>query len=167
MQYGDFYAAGDETAKEINAFARKHSLTGAARVDHIGYKCDSARSFEDRRRSLEAQSEYFHQAFISGRRIAYLRLRRGLGTQLGMVNFVELADQKPDGSQTDGFDHAEIYPLLGTYDELVAKLERAGERVHKVERPHHTTHDITLPSGFLIRLCKEPLIEKIKREEMR
>ena len=167
VQSNDFYAAGEEVIKEVNAFARKHQLSGAVKVDHICYKCDSERSFEERRRWFEGESEYFHQAIISKRRIAYLRLRRGIGSNLGMINFVELADQKPDGSQTDVFDHVEIYPVVGTYEELVAKLEQAGESVLKVERPHHTTHDITLPSGFLVRLCREPLIEKIKREEMR
>lgn len=164
---GDFYTAAEETLKELNAFARKHTLAGAARADHIGYKCGSTESFEVRRRALEPESAYLHQAVISGRRIAYARLLRGIGSNLGMINFLELSDQKPDGSQKDAFDHVEIYPTLGTYEELAAKLERAGERVVKVERPHHTTHDIALPSGFLIRLCREPLIEKIKREEMK
>lgn len=166
MQLADFYAAADETAKEVNAFARKHQLVGAVKADHLCYKCDSLTSFEARRSWLEGESLYFHQAIISGRRISYVRLKRGVGSQLGMINFLELSDQKQDGSQTDGFDHVEVYPILGSYGELVERLERAGEKVVKVVRPHHTTHDIALPSGFLIRLCSEPLVDKIKREEM-
>ena len=40
------------------------------------------------------------------------------------------------------------------------------ENAVKVERPHHTTYDIKLESGFEVKLTKEPLVEKIKREEM-
>ena len=166
MQFATFRAAADEAVKEVNALARKHNLVGIVRADHLCYKCDSRRSFEMRRTALEPELLYMHQAPISGRQIAYLRFKQGIGSSLGMINFLELSDQKQDGSQQDGFDHVEIYPVVGTYNELVARFERAGVKVIKVERPHHTTHDITLPSGFLIRLCQEPLIDKIKREEM-
>jgi len=48
---------------------------------------------------------------------------------------------------------------------MVAKLEKS-EKVIKVERPHHTTHDIEIKDGFLFRCTQGPLIEKVKREEM-
>ncbi len=37
----------------------------------------------------------------------------------------------------------------------------------KEENPHHPTHDVILPNGFIIRLTHEPLIEKIISSEMR
>ncbi len=166
MSTGDFYGAAHYCMAEVEAFVRKHGLLGAVRADHICYKCGSKASFESRREWLEGESEYLHQATISNRRIAYLKFKKPVRSLLGDIFFLELSDQKPDGTQSDSFDHVELYPTIGTYDELVAKLEKAGEQVIKVERPHHTTHDIKLPSGFLVRLCKEPLIDKIKREEM-
>lgn len=167
MHIGDFYAAAARCAKEIDAFAQLHGLMGKVQGDHLCYKCDSKLSFEARREALEPETEYLHQTYISGRRIAYLKLKRPVETAIGPIRFLELSDQKPDGSQKDEFDHVELYPLVGTYDELVRTLERGGEKVIKVERPHHTTHDIELGSGFLIRLCAEPLVQKIKREEMK
>lgn len=166
MQSADFYGAAQYCVAEVEAFIRKHGLMGAVRADHICYKCGSKESFEARREWLEGQTEYLHQATISNRRIAYLRFTKPVYSLLGDIFFLELSDQKPDNSQSDSFDHVELYPTIGTYDELVAKLEQAGEKIIKVVRPHHTTHDIVLPSGFLVRLCQEPLIEKIKREEM-
>ncbi len=163
---GDFYEGARRSVGEVDAFVRKHALAGQVRADHICYKCDSTQSFEEKRKMLELESEYIHQSIISKRRIAYLKFKKPVASSIGDIFFLELSDQKPDGSQTEGFDHVEMYPTAGTYEELVAKLEQAGETVLQVVRPHHTTHDIKLPSGFLVRLCQEPLIEKIKREEM-
>jgi hypothetical protein len=85
---------------------------------------------------------------------------------LGDIWFLELSDQKPDGSQKSGFDHIEIYPTTGTVQDLANDLESKGVQLRKVERPHHTTIDGHLPGGFLIRLEPEALIEKIKTTEM-
>jgi predicted metalloenzyme YecM len=117
------------------------------------------------REMLENESEYIFQSIISGRRIAIIRLKQGIETILGTINFLELSDQKLDGSQSEGFDHIEVYPVGWTYEEMVRELEEV-ETVKKVERPHHTTHDIVLEEGFIFRLTQEPLIEKIKRSEM-
>ena len=48
---------------------------------------------------------------------------------------------------------------------MVKELE-ATEKVIKVERPHHTTHDIDIGAGFLFRCTEGLLIEKIKNSEM-
>ncbi len=149
----------------FDAFARKHALEGKAAADHICYKCGSSDTFERLRALFEYESAYEYQSIISKRRIAYIRFKEGIETVLGTIMYLELSDQKPDGSQKDGFDHIEVYPVVGTYDELVMLLEET-ETVIKVERPHHTTHDVELNEGFIFRCEHEPLIEKIKREEM-
>ncbi len=114
---------------------------------------------------LENESEYIYQSIISKRRIAIVRLKRGIETSLGTINFLELSDQKLDNSQTDGFDHIEVYALLRTYHEMVEELA-VSEVVVKVERPHHTTHDIDIGEGFIFRCTEGPLIEKIKETEI-
>ena len=49
-------------------------------------------------------------------------------------------------------------------ENLIKYLKNHGLKVDEIVRPHHTTHDIRLSNGFIIRLTKEPLAEKIKAE---
>jgi predicted metalloenzyme YecM len=161
----EFYAGSEKFISLFNVFVDKHSLRGRAGVDHICYKCGSKESFESLRQLFESESEYIYQSIISGRRIAIIRFKQGIETALGTIHFLELSDQKPDNSQHDGFDHIEAYAVGRTYDDMVEEFE-ATEEVVKVERPHHTTHDIDMGGGFLFRCTQGPLIEKIKSTEM-
>lgn len=161
----EFYAASLPFIDEFNAFAQKHNLVGIAKADHLCYKCDSAQSFEFIRALFEWHSDYIHQSIISQRRISYIKLKQGFDTALGSIYFLELSDQKPNGSQGEGFDHIEVYGVQLSYDGLVRRLAQS-EKIIKVERPHHTTHDVEIKNGFLFRCTQEPLIEKIKRDEM-
>lgn len=161
----DFLFASQKSVKLFNNFVEKHSLIGRVLPDHICYKCGSTESFENIRKLFEGKSKYIYQSIISKRRIAIIRFETGIETKLGTINFLELSDQKPESSQQEGFEHIEAYPVAGTYDELVSEFE-ATEEVLKVERPHHTTHDIDIGEGFLFRCTKELVIEKIKRSEM-
>ncbi len=161
----DFYGEAEELIVTFNAFSIKHSLSGRALPDHLCYKCESKASFENIRVMLESESEYLFQSIISGRRIAIVRLKQGIETVLGKIYFLELSDQKPDGSQSEGFDHLEVYPVERTYEEMVREFE-VSETVVKVQRPHHTTHDISLEGGFVFRCTEGPLMEKIRLSEM-
>ncbi|MEI7720109.1 MAG: VOC family protein [bacterium] len=162
-----FYAGVGEYVAQFELFVKKHALEGVAKADHICYKCGSKESFEALRELFEPKdvSVYIYQAMISERRIAYIKLKKSIETSIGTIEFLELSDQKLNGSQVDGFDHIELYPTRISYDELVEQLEMS-ERVTKVERLHHTTHDIDTGGGFLARLTTGPLIEKIKTREM-
>lgn len=148
----------------LGRFATSRQLMDYARADHICYKCASPESFEEMRRTFESMSAWVYQAIIANRRIAYIKLKAPIDTSLGPIWYLELSDQKPNGSQEEGFDHIEVYPTDVSYNELVERLNKT-DKVVKVERPHHTTHDIDI-GGFLLRLSQEPLVEKIKREEM-
>jgi len=161
----EFYSASKGLVEQFNLFAKKIGLENIARSDHICYKCGNATSFNNIRAILEDNSDYLHQSIISKRRIAYIKLKKGIETSLGTIYFVELSDQKPDGSQQEGFDHIEVYPISISYDGMIKILEKT-EKVIKVERPHHTTHDIGIGENFVFRCSLEPLLEKIKREEM-
>lgn len=161
----DFKTGAKERAALINSFAQKYELAGVSKVDHLGYKCESSDVFEQMRRFLEHEN-FLYQSIVGGRRIAIIGLTIPIQTSLDDINFIELSDQKPDGSQKNGFDHAEIYPVGISYEELIAHCESKGAGFKKKERPHHTTYDAPAGEGFSMRLCEEPLIEKIKREEM-
>lgn len=95
-----------------------------------------------------------------------MKMKRSLVTPLGEISLLELSDQKPDNSQTSGFDHVEIYPLSGSMDELAATLASIGTSFEKTVRPHHTTYDMKIHDEFKVRLEDEPLLKKIMREEM-
>lgn len=160
-----FYNESEASVKVFNAFVNKHNLTGRMVPDHICYKCDSRESFEVIRKIFETESAYMFQSIISNRPIAYIKLKMPIQTVLGDIWFLELSDQKPDGSQTEGFDHIEVYPTTFSYDDMIKELEKT-ETVVMIERPHHTTHDVELENGFVFRCTREPLIDKIKRDEM-
>jgi|GEM_PF-3208248 len=145
-----------------------NSATEALRADHICYKCGIAGEFEKMRALLEdsAVSEYFHQTFISERRIAYFKLRDALQAtaKRADVGYVELADKKPGKSKIDSsrFHHIEIYPeVKKEYNYWVERLKRDGRDIALKEQAHHTTWDITLANGFILRFGKTPLIQKI------
>lgn len=162
----DFYSGADEYVALFNAFAAKHALVGRAGADHICYKCGSAESYEKIRAMFESNSKYIYQAIISRRRIAIIKLSKGIDTVLGPIEYVELSDQKPDNSQSDSYDHIEAFPIGQSYDEMVSEFEST-ERVEKVVRPHHTTHDIDIGGGFLFRCTQGLLIDKIRTSEMK
>ncbi len=161
----EFFAAAGKIVEVFDTFVAKNNLVGRAQVDHICYKCGSKESFEKIREMFEGSSNYIYQAIISKRRIAIVRFTQGIETSLGAINFLELSDQKPDNSQEDGFDHIEVFPVGRSYGEMIQELELS-EKVIKVERPHHTTHDIEMGGGFIFRCEPGLLIEKIKNAEM-
>lgn len=161
----EFYKGAEKFITLFDAFVAKHALVGRALPDHICYKCGSKESYEQIRALFEVHGAYLYQSIISERRIAIIRFNRGIETTLGTINFLELSDQKPDGSQKDGFDHIEVFAVGRSYEDMVKELEGT-EQIIKVERPHHTTHDIDIGGGFLFRCTQGLLIEKIKTKEM-
>lgn len=166
MNISEFYASADAHMRECNAFIEKYQLGEYAQADHLCFKCADAAEFEDMRRMLERKCGFLYQSIISQRRIAVIRLTRPIKTIINPIFFIELSDQKIDGSQKSGFDHIELCPKNSTYEYLVRRLGDEGVQLIEVRRPHHTTHDLVLESGFGIKLSQGPLIEKIKTEEM-
>ncbi|HVU80262.1 MAG TPA: VOC family protein [Candidatus Paceibacterota bacterium] len=162
----EFFAGSKPFVALFDAFSDTHALQGRTQADHICYKSGSKESYERMRELFESEGAYIYQSIISKRRIAIVKFKQGIETSLGPINFLELSDQKPDNSQQDGFDHIEAYAVGRSYDDMVREFETQGERVVKVERPHHTTHDIDIGGGFLFRCTQGPLIEKIKVSEL-
>lgn len=165
MTIMEFQAGAVQSIEKFNEFSQRHGLVGKTDPDHLCFKCGSKESFEEMRAMFEQESQYMHQAIISGRRIAYIKLKQPMHTVLGEIWFIELSDQKPDNSQVDSYNHIEVYGTQMSYDEMVAHLEESGANVVKVERPHHTTHNVDI-GGFTFSCTRGPLVEKIKSEEM-
>ena len=55
----------------------------------------------------------------------------------------------------------------GSTNELVEYLRSKNVIIDTANRPHHVTHDLVLANGFKVRIEDEPLLEKIKREEIK
>ncbi len=150
----------------FNDWALENQLFGKITPDHFGYKCSSSEEFEQMRKLLEHNSAFIYQSIISKRRIAIIKLKDPIKTNFGHLFFFELSDQKPDGSQRSGFDHLEFFPKDGSEQDLIKYLEIKNIQIKKVERPHHTTHDIALSDNFIVRIESRSLIEKIIGEEI-
>ncbi len=160
-----FMTAAGECVKAFDAFVHSRNIgnfSSSTYADHICYKCGSRPTFEGLRAMFESQGCLMYQSVISGRYIAYIKLKSPIATSLGPVRWVELSDQKPDGSQKDGFDHIEVY-TVGSSEKLIARLS-AGGKVEKIVRPHHTTVDAEM-GGYIFRVSDGPLLDKIKSEE--
>ena len=166
MTIEDFYSAGQERVSLINDFAEKYQLGGKALADHIGYKCDSTAVYEQMRSLFETNSTYIYQSLISERRISIIKLKKPFVTMLGEISYLELSDQKPNGSQKNGFDHVEIYPSEMSLEKLVQFVQTQGERGEASIKLHHSTHNFSLIPGFTLKIESCELIQKIKDEEM-
>lgn len=151
----------------FDAFLAQYAIEDEVRADHLGYKCASSESFEHLRRVFEGESQFIYQSIISNRRIAIIKLTEPLHTRAGDISYVELSDQKPDGSQVEGFDHLEMYAAFESEAVLIEKLRSLGILLVEDIKPHHTTHNIKILDSFLLKIEAEPLIDKIMREEMR
>ena len=125
----DFYKDAREILDNFEKFLKENRLYEIVQADHICYKCGSTESFISVRSMFESPSEIdtrgirINQSYISKRRIALITLKELIETSAGKIGLLELSDQKPDGSQDEGFDHIEIYPTKGTYEELVTYLK--------------------------------------------
>lgn len=152
--------------EEFDIFCTNCNLIGKISVDHIGLKCSSIELYETERKLFEFDSRFVYQSIISKRRISIIGLMNGLPTIVGNLNFLELSDQKPDGTQKDVVDHLEIIPTAISYDELVSIITEKGYTLKETIKPHHSTYDVILPSGFVVKISREMLIDKIKRDEL-
>lgn len=150
---------------QFNTFCEEQGLVGLVEVDLICIKCSDSDVYEARRADAEFISDYLYQSIVSDRRVSLIKLKDTISTIVGTIEYLELCDQKPDGSQTDAISHVTIVPITTSYEELVEILKEKGVEVKETIRPHYTSADVILPSGFTIRIAKEFLVDKVKREE--
>jgi len=162
----NFYNEAQIKIEFFNDFISTHELETLAIADHIGHKCATSEEFEHIRKMLESHSRFIFQSIISKRRIATVKLLKPIETSCGPIHFLELSDQKPDGSQKSGFDHLEIFPAQDAVEDLVKYLQDKNVTIQKADRPHHVTYDLSLKNGFKVRIEPERLIQKIVGEEI-
>ncbi len=163
-----FRVGATEIIDRFNFFIAAHNLSSLVLADHISLKCESSEFYEKMRAHFESEKygKYMHQSIISGRRISIIKLQQPLHTLVHAIQFLELSDQKPDGSQKRSFDHVEYFPVIrSTYESFATRLAQTTNGRDK-GRAHHRTFDVDIGEGLEARLEREPLIEKIKRDEM-
>ena len=162
----NFYNEAQIKIEFFNDFISTHELKTLVIADHIGHKCATSEEFEHLRKILETYSSFIFQSIVSKRRTAIVKLTKPVETSCGSIHYLELSDQKPDGSQKSGFDHLEIFPAQGTVEDLVKNLQNKNVAIQKADRPHHVTYDLSLKNGFKVRIEPERLIQKIVGEEI-
>lgn len=162
----DLEIASKSFLEEFDSFCDMYQLTSLLQADHIGLKCSSKEIFESTRASFEKESRFVYQSIISQRRISIIGLVEGLKTSVGNLNYLELSDQKPNGSQVDSIDHLEVVPQGITYEELIKIMQEKGVVLQETVKPHHSTFDVQLSSGFVVKFSREFLVDKVKRDEM-
>lgn len=162
----DFMHGAVRYLTKFDGFAEQHRLRGYGTADHLCFKCGSHESYMGILEMLRHAKRYAYESIIGGRDITYLKLNRPLYSIVGPVYFLEISDQKPDGSQRNGFDHVEIYPSLGDMQSLVNHLRRNGARFGDGSCAHHETFDSERIDGLMVRIEHGPLIHKIVHEEM-
>lgn len=158
--FGIFKLTVENALKGFNSWSL--NLPACVESDHICWKCASSDEYEQMLLVLKPQCFFVYESMISGRRIAILKLKVGFESESGFFRFVELSDQKPDGSQVSGLDHLQVYHRKLIAEQLAEELEtKGGLKFVKVFRPHHTTYEADLSSRLTIHLADEPLIDKI------
>jgi predicted metalloenzyme YecM len=150
----------------FNKFVIENNLQDVIMVDHICYKCESNESFEEWRKLFDFEAKNFYQAIISKRRIATVIFKQTIKTEAGEIAYLELSDQKPDGTQTEGFDHIEFVPKNKTVEDVVLILGSKNIKVVKDVKPHITQYQIDM-GKYNFRLAEIRLVDKIKTEEFK
>jgi hypothetical protein len=110
---------------------------------------------------------HFNTSVISGREISVLEFSTPIFAFGKEVRVLELSDQKPDGSQKEGFDHIEILPIIET-----THIDEAGkEHTHVLKgiggRIVVAPPDLLMNKDgarYRVKIATMPLIERIERE---
>jgi predicted metalloenzyme YecM len=157
-----FFEGADGLIAEVVKILAACGLERRCTLDHICYKCGSTEDYEGTKALFKGAEIY--EKSLSGRRVATIELPEPLLTCFGPIKWLELSDQKPDGSQLGRFEHIEVYSRVMSYESLVAqfRLKQADLKMHNVV--HHPTWDVHLPGGYILRLTEGPLVHKIGRE---
>jgi predicted metalloenzyme YecM len=163
--YQDIKNISQPYTTRVLDFLQQHDLSDSLIADHICIKCRSGEEYDQVRKIIESAktTQFSYQAVLTGRRIAYCKLADGIPFGGSTINFIELSDHKKSDNIA-GVHHIEFYPTAGTLQQLISILDEKNIHGDLKERPHHTSFDITMPDGFVIRLSEEPLIRKISQE---
>lgn len=151
---------------QLNSFCEDNGLTGLVQADFICIKCSSAEIYDARKDDMELKSKYIFETTTTGRRTSFIKLKETIPTIAGDIEYLELQDQKPDNSQDNRIANIALVPISLSYEEICDQLKGRGLDAVETVRPHYTSSDIKLPSGFTVRIGKEFLVDKIRREEL-
>jgi len=135
-------------------------------ADHVSYRCASNSEYEAIRSLFEFDSAFLYQSIIGKRRIAYIGLHEPLQTYFGDIHYLELSDQKVDNSQVSHCDHIELNPKNITFEELQKIFRDIGITLDENVNLNRTTFEFYTPSKFKVILNREPLVDKIYRDEL-
>lgn len=133
-------------------------------ADHICYNCENSARYAEYFEAYNECAVLEDESIIGGRKIAYFRLKSRIDTIVGDIIYIELCDQKPDGSQREGVDHVEAY-VRSNADliKIVAGLDEV-KPVVKKPRGDSFVYVFPLAPSFNLILTEIPLILKIEAD---
>jgi predicted metalloenzyme YecM len=166
MNNKEFFAQAGSALETMRLFIAGNDLATILIPDHLCYKCASHEEFLEIRSMLERESFYLYESWISDRLIAILKLKEPISTAFGDISYLELQDKKERSGPLSGFTHIEFYPATTTYETVLEKMKEKKIQIISDPTPHHPIHEVTLSDTFVFRLEHEPVIKKIKREEL-
>ncbi len=153
----------------VNNFIFKYRVFKRRKIlDHFGYKCSSHEEYESIKKlfmpqSIEPMALWIHEYWLSGRRVSCISLKDPYIPMMALANkfyYLELQDQKPDGSQISGVDHVEIVLTKKEKDKVVFLCKEQGVPIQENAHPHHNTTDLIFP-GCTIKISLQPLVKTI------
>lgn len=89
----------------------KNSLFNDCVFDHFGYRCIDSEHYQTLINNLLQSKKVaeIHRATVNEREISVIKLQKKIPSHFFEgLQYFEICDQKPDGSQVPGFDHAEL-----------------------------------------------------------
>jgi len=121
----------------FRSWSRAHALLHASFApvaDHLSYKCREFREYDELRSRFEEYTDgwtgcrFLHQTIISGRRVAVIGLVDPIATPFGGLRVLELSEPKTMRAELQGFDHVEMYPTVGSLDDMAEALNSIRNR---------------------------------------
>ena len=134
-------------------------------LDHLCYRVESTKRFDELRKDLDATSTLLGESIIGGRPIATYRLRDPFLFEGRKIDVVELPAPKPGSPYPEGFEHAEFV----VEEDLLAFTEKYPDLPWDLSgstKPHNAEVRLHF-DGASVKFHRQPLAEVIEWERGR
>lgn len=143
-----------------------NSLFNDCVFDHFGYRCVDNQHYQTLIGDLLQSNKVkqIHRTSVNDREISIIKLQEKIPSYFGGLQYFEILDQKLDGSQVPGFDHAELVYKKNhlSRDFSKTKTYKVFENANLLSKEPksrtgyvYSLYQIVLPGGFKILISQE------------
>jgi predicted metalloenzyme YecM len=132
-------------------------------LDHICYRVASDAAYEQRKGELLARGELLHEAMISGRRIAAVKLAAPIVYGERRIPLVELPAPKPGSPYAEGWEHAELV-IPESFTAFMSKYSGLAWDTSATSKPHNPELRLALDGGLAVKFHHASLEDVIRAE---